>query len=198
MTGTKHLSNEDVSALMDGAMTGIDASELLAAVVRSDEALANWHHYHLIGDIIRSEDLAPSASELNFADRVMDAISVQSADLQPLGVGAVASAGHPSANTGRWRVALAGTVGIGVLALLLAEPLGPRFFGNTVQPVTAHARPDVVAPAVSLALEEERPVMARDPELDALLSAHQQMGGHSALQTPLGFLRNATFDRSRP
>ena len=37
-------------------------------------------------------------------------------------------------------------------------------------------------------------VMMRDPRLDALLAAHKQFGGTSALQTPAGFLRNATFE----
>jgi len=38
------------------------------------------------------------------------------------------------------------------------------------------------------------PVMLRDPKLDALLAAHRQFGGTSALQMPTGFLRNATFE----
>jgi sigma-E factor negative regulatory protein RseA len=38
------------------------------------------------------------------------------------------------------------------------------------------------------------PVMIRDPQLDALLAAHRQFGGTSALQMPTGFLRNATFE----
>ena len=37
-------------------------------------------------------------------------------------------------------------------------------------------------------------VMIRDPHLDALLGAHKQFGGTSALQGPSGFLRNATFE----
>jgi sigma-E factor negative regulatory protein RseA len=36
-------------------------------------------------------------------------------------------------------------------------------------------------------------VMLRDPRLDQLLEAHQQVAGSS--QMPSGFLRNATFDR---
>ena len=36
--------------------------------------------------------------------------------------------------------------------------------------------------------------MIRDPRLDELLAAHRQFGGASALQTPAGFLRNATFE----
>ena len=38
------------------------------------------------------------------------------------------------------------------------------------------------------------PVMIRDSELDALLAAHRQFGGTTALQVPTGFLRNATFE----
>jgi sigma-E factor negative regulatory protein RseA len=38
--------------------------------------------------------------------------------------------------------------------------------------------------------------MIRDPRLDALLAAHRQFGGTSALQMPSGFLRNATFEES--
>jgi sigma-E factor negative regulatory protein RseA len=36
--------------------------------------------------------------------------------------------------------------------------------------------------------------MLRDPHLDALMAAHRQFGGPSALQNSSGFLRNATFD----
>ena len=46
------------------------------------------------------------------------------------------------------------------------------------------------------AVPSEGAVMLRDPELDALMAAHQQLGGHSALQMPSGFLRNATFERT--
>lgn len=38
------------------------------------------------------------------------------------------------------------------------------------------------------------PIMIRDTQLDALLAAHRQFGGTSALQMPTGFLRNATFE----
>jgi sigma-E factor negative regulatory protein RseA len=40
--------------------------------------------------------------------------------------------------------------------------------------------------------------MIRDPQLDALLAAHKQFGGASALQTPAGCLRNATFQGTTP
>jgi sigma-E factor negative regulatory protein RseA len=34
----------------------------------------------------------------------------------------------------------------------------------------------------------------RDAQLEALLAEHRQHGGMSALQTPTGFIRNATYD----
>jgi sigma-E factor negative regulatory protein RseA len=39
-------------------------------------------------------------------------------------------------------------------------------------------------------------VMLRNPQLDALIAAHNQAGGSSALQMPSGFLRSATFNTS--
>jgi sigma-E factor negative regulatory protein RseA len=39
-------------------------------------------------------------------------------------------------------------------------------------------------------------VMLRNPELEALMAAHRQYGGMTALQMPAGFLRTATFDPS--
>ena len=41
---------------------------------------------------------------------------------------------------------------------------------------------------------QDSAVMLRDPNLDALLAAHKQLGGATALQMPTGFLRNATFE----
>jgi sigma-E factor negative regulatory protein RseA len=40
--------------------------------------------------------------------------------------------------------------------------------------------------------------MLRNPQLDALIAAHNQAGGNSALQMPSGFLRSATFNTSAP
>jgi sigma-E factor negative regulatory protein RseA len=52
-------------------------------------------------------------------------------------------------------------------------------------------------PAATVVTNSDNSVMLRDPQLDELLAAHRQLGGGSALQTPAGFLRNATFDAPR-
>ena len=46
----------------------------------------------------------------------------------------------------------------------------------------------------ALAMASEPQVMIRDPQLDALLAAHRQLGGASAIHMPAVFLRNTTFE----
>lgn len=211
MKHTSHCTDEEVSALMDNAMPVDAAPKALAALLASKEAQASWHRYHLIGDVLRSDSLAPGSSELLFAQRVMGAIgtlpvpAIHTATNQASGLeGAAQTPLRRSANDGGfWLKVMGSTLGVAVLAFLLAG--GPHLLkrtesaqqaqGNAAKPQSQLQPP---MPAVDVALDEDRPVMTRDPELDALLSAHQQMGGHSALQAPAGFLRNATFDRTTP
>ncbi|RZL45382.1 MAG: anti-sigma factor, partial [Variovorax sp.] len=50
----------------------------------------------------------------------------------------------------------------------------------------------VLTPTRVLVGNGQAQVMLRDPRLDVLLEAHQQVSGVS--QMPSGFLRNATFE----
>jgi sigma-E factor negative regulatory protein RseA len=54
-----------------------------------------------------------------------------------------------------------------------------------------------VTPTALVTADGASELMIRDPQLDALLAAHRQMGGATALQMPSGFLRNATFDEGK-
>jgi sigma-E factor negative regulatory protein RseA len=45
-----------------------------------------------------------------------------------------------------------------------------------------------------LTASTDLPVMIRDPQLDALLAAHRNFAGASALQMAPGFVRNANFE----
>jgi sigma-E factor negative regulatory protein RseA len=56
--------------------------------------------------------------------------------------------------------------------------------------------PDATSAPVVVAADASSGPMIRDPRLDELMAAHRQLGGHSALQIPAGFLRNATFEGS--
>ena len=115
-----------------------------------------------------------------------------------------------NASVYRWRMvaALASVVAVSVLgwsqlrdavpdaapALALAVPAaGAVSAGSTVgaAPATVTAAHATVTAAPGM---NPPAVMIRDANLDALLAAHKQFGGASALQAPAGFLRNATFD----
>ena len=68
--------------------------------------------------------------------------------------------------------------------------------------VANHARIDCrtrVSPAVRhlLAADDAPAIIIRDPQLDAMLAAHRQMGGATAFQMPSGFMRNATFNENK-
>jgi sigma-E factor negative regulatory protein RseA len=186
---------------MDDHLDAGDASGAIARLVASDEAQSTWHRYHLIGDIMRSDALAPCAAELGFAQRVMDSLDKQPSVIpeqagQKVITGIDAEQKMTGANAAEFRIkAMAGALVACLIAFLLV---------GSLQVEKESAAPQVVASqnksfneSEGLAVVVDRPVMTRDPELDALLSAHEQMGGHSALQTPSGFLRNATFDRSK-
>ena len=45
-----------------------------------------------------------------------------------------------------------------------------------------------------LTVNSDAPVMIRDPQLDALLAAHRNFAGASALQMAPGFVHNANYD----
>jgi sigma-E factor negative regulatory protein RseA len=61
---------ERLSALADGQLERDAAAALCAAWSRESAARSTWHTYHLIGDVLRSEDLA--------ADPVRDAVFLAS------------------------------------------------------------------------------------------------------------------------
>lgn len=54
-------AREQMSALVDGELSGQTAATVCADWRQRDEARATWHAYHLIGDVLRSEDLCRDA-----------------------------------------------------------------------------------------------------------------------------------------
>lgn len=188
MTQERWMPHEQVSALADGQLQGEEFAQVLALLGDSEDARAHWHACHLVGDVLRSAELAQTAAQdadfvLRLRARLQaDRAAAPRALLAPPQV--LAQAGAESANGHRWRWA-AGLASLAALAVvgwqLLADQGGSVVAPQLVQTV--------------LPGEGEMARMIRDPRLDQLLAAHQQLGGTSALQMPAGFLRNATFER---
>jgi sigma-E factor negative regulatory protein RseA len=93
----------------------------------------------------------------------------------------------------RWKM-LAGVAAFAAVSSLVWSLVGGTMGSDTAGQLAAATQPSVTAqPATVLASNGNGQVMIRDPRLDAMLAAHKQFGGASALQQPAGFLRSATF-----
>jgi sigma-E factor negative regulatory protein RseA len=179
---------EVVSALADGQLAG-DAFARGVELAATDAAAREaWHAYHLIGDVLRSSDLAAAAPAERFLARLQERLQAESIALQPGGVAAAVPVGE-AANDGafRWKVA-AGVASMAAVSALAWGLIGGTP-GRPEGPQLASSPP----PAGTVLTGTQQGVMIRDPRLDELLAAHRQLGG-AALVAPAGYLRNATFD----
>lgn len=194
--------HEMISALADGQLRGEALERVIETVATDDQARNAWHTYHLIGDVLRSGSLptgtAPAAFLAGFQvrlereqalDRVAD-FAASTVPTVPIEATQVANATTEAANDGsfRWKMVA------GVASLAAVAAIG----WTAVTDITRSQQPQLAsaAPQGAGAAAVERPhIMIRDPRLDEMLAAHRQLGGGaSALQTPAGFLRNATFE----
>ncbi len=188
---------EQLSALADGEL---DSDEWAQAYrfAQQSEGREAWQMYHLVGDVLRSAELARPDRGSDFLARLhakMAEEPVPSVMPSTLAVKPPALRQLPvqAANDAlfRWKMAagfasLAAVVAIGwnVLGSLSGGSTGPQL---AVTPAAA--------PVQAVASNNpESQVMLRDPRLDELLAAHKQYSGTAALQMPAGFLRNANFD----
>lgn len=190
---------ERISALADGCLQGDELAQALTDVLSDPCAMQTWHAYHLVGDVLRSPELAPLGSDFAFLEK-FECRLLQERARPALPVPEDAPtlrAGLPSANGSvfRWKT-LASAVGavlVGVVGVGLWSPPTVQMAARVEAPPVA----DTSIPKLAVNAGEADAgagVMIRDARLDELMSAHRQLGGHSALQVPAGFLRNATFE----
>ncbi len=198
---------EQISALADGQLHG-DAFADAMRCAGDDEGMATWQLYHLVGDVLRSGELARADGGNALLSRVRDQLA-QEAPLQrpvvlaqdPV-VAVVAQAQLPAANASvfRWKMvagvaSLAAVAAIGWSSVGVLQGGGASATGQLASAPASSIQAAAVppAPVVAVADSDGQQVMLRDPRLDELLAAHKQFGSTSALQMPAGFLRNATF-----
>ncbi len=177
-----------LSALVDGQLHGAEFAKTLEWLGRDEQARLTWHAYHVVGDVLRSGEANFSLHDATFLQRLR--LGLQREAPPPGRSWAVSAipaeeiaAASELASGSRNRVANDASGGwkwlAGFASLALVAVIGWQLVaGLAVQP------------------EQPQLVMIRDPQLDALLAAHRQSGGVSALQMSAGFLRNATFEAS--
>jgi sigma-E factor negative regulatory protein RseA len=190
---------ERLSALMDGELR--DAGEVAQGcrAWRDEAALReSWHRYHLIGDVMRSEDLAVAGlHDAAFLRGLRARLEAEPVVLAP-------SARPAPARAVRWRWAGPAAVAAGFVAVAgvlvatrVQAPEPAPAIAAAPAAVPAPAAPAVTAVATAPAAEPAAPPvngkLIRDARLDRYLAAHQQFAGTSALG-PSTFLRRATTD----
>lgn len=191
---------ERISALADGQLDDDELAQTMAWVASSQEARVTWHAYHVMGDALRSVDLADCSGDRDFAARLRERLARVDARAQgavvagvpPMVVAdAMVRSANDAAQRWKWLAAAASVVAVAVLGWQVGS------VGTAAIPQLA-AKPAAAEPqalAGNVASGADAAVMLRDPRLDELLAAHRRFGGTTALQTPSGFLRNATFEQ---
>lgn len=199
MTMDDQSKREQLSAWMDGELPAAEQAQAWATL-REPAAVQAWEVYHLIGDVLRSEDLARQP-DVRFMAGLRERLaqeSVPSAQLAPGGLAPVANAAE-AANGAmfRWKMVagLASVTAVAVLGWAVWTQTGGA--GASGPALASAPAPATQATTVAVAEGPDgQQVMLRDPRLDELLAAHKQFGNTNTLQMPAGFLRNATFDSS--
>ncbi len=194
----QQMNKELLSALVDGELHGEELEQALACA-EGPEGCASWELYHLVGDVLRSPDLAHHSQHdllsglraqlANEPALMLEPAQIKqvTAGLEPAH-GPVVALRDPAANGAvfRWKVAASFASVAAVAALgwnLMANPVSEQ--GAQMASVQGVSAPVLVA--------TENGDVLRDPRLDALLDSHQQYLSRASLQTPADFLRNASF-----
>ena len=204
---------EHLSALVDGELDAGAVARACAHWRESDVSRMSWHAYQLIGDVLRSDDLASDpARDAAFMAALSARLGQEPVVLAPqalVSTPADAASSQAVANGApvrrrAWLVPSTVAAGFVLVAGALMVTRAPDTAGGRSQELSlasegsAGARMALAqAPVASGSARNVPAVMVygsliRDARLDGYLAAHNQFAGTSALGVPSGFLRSAT------
>lgn len=193
-------TQELLSALVDGELTGTELEQALA-VAEDAQGQRNWQLYHLVGDVLRSPDLAHHsqrdvltglrarlAQEPPLQSTQETALQLAPGVLEQVQVPAAVRDQAANASVFRWKLAA------GFASIAAVAAVGWQVMALQAVPVGGAQLAQNAAPAVvAVAADDGKTVMLRDPNLDALLALHEQYANRPGLQVPAEFLRNASL-----
>jgi sigma-E factor negative regulatory protein RseA len=201
-----------ISSFVDGEAEAVVAHSL-ASAWRDDPALRRtWHSYHLIGDVLRSDELAidPSRDE-HFLQRLRERMASEPVVLAPtlprpslplqedVRTPARAAAGFAATRSRRRRwqapaAMAAGVVAVAGVAVMMrggdpaAGSAATVLAGSASSPITVVAMPAPEPVAVANSLTHRS--IIRDPRIDSYFQAHRQFSLGGPLGIPAGYMRN--------
>jgi sigma-E factor negative regulatory protein RseA len=186
-----------LSALMDGDAELCDAA---CRSWRSDGAArAEWHAYHLIGDLMRSDEhRADPGHDARLLARVREQLAREPVVLAPTPTPTVAPAATfaQKRRTRSWMMPTAVAAGFVAVAgaLVVTQVSAPDAAQGAGVVASSNVAPTPVLRPVAVASPEApaAPVtMIRNPELDRYLAAHRQYASGALQAAPGGVVRQA-------
>jgi sigma-E factor negative regulatory protein RseA len=186
-----------LSALADGETAATQDS---CDAWRDDASVRErWHAYHLIGDVMRSEELAsPPGRDAAFLAALRARLTSEPVVLAPAAPDRAPAAPRAApARLQRWLTPAAVAAGFMVVAvvLLVARQEAPADRGGVLAgaaaPVDGVKRVAIGGGAASapsaLVVDGQ---LIRDAQLDAYLRAHRDAGGGASIAVPGGAMRS--------
>src|SRR5262245_45619968 len=122
-------SKETLSSLMDGEVDTRTAGGLLATLCSSSELRAEWIAFHLVGDALRSSEVAAGHSD-GFGARVADAIAREPTIMAPRALANSASSLRRYLLPGIAVAASAAVIGFVAVPLLRNAEMAPTQQAN--------------------------------------------------------------------
>lgn len=197
-------SRERLSSLLDGETDGAAAATACAAWCDEADARRDWHAWHLIGDVLRSDELASSADhDARFLANLRNRLRIEPA---PTGATVVAlDSVREGRRPVRWMLPSAMAAGLVLVVGTFALVRPDRPVADPESMAQAGAPAAVVAAATTTPTNERAAVggelrlvtnqqVLRDAQLEQYLAAHKQFAGSTALGVPSAFLRRATVE----
>lgn len=199
-----------LSALVDGETHARDIGSICARVRQEADLRATWHAYHLIGDALRSDDLASDPRhDLDFIlalrrRMAQEPVKLKRDEEQARVAGRQASQGEPLRGTHAPRLR---RISVAMAAGLFVALMGTWALTQLSVRGGASVAADRLVAQVQVGSEQQSPLTTSDPpiavldgrlirdsRLDEYFAAHKKFGGSSAPGNPTGFLRSANLD----
>lgn len=206
-------AREHLSVLVDGELDA-DEAQGACALWREDASMrSTWHAYQLIGDVLRSDELAsPPGRDEDFLASLRERLAQEPVVLAPEALAPLVPQRQPVRGKA-WVTSLAVAAGVVAVigAVAVTQMSGPSASDAGVMAGTTLPAERGGLQAVKMSDPQPNPQetaepqavvlngrLIRDARLDQYLAAHKKFGGSSAPGVPSGFLRNAAADGTGP
>lgn len=175
-----------LSCAMDGEGTPDELAQTCSDWATSAASRERWHAYHLIGDVLRSSELAGQGRDAAALLALRERLAAEPTQLQPAPTNQPAAAPRRKLSRAWAPVSMAAGVALVAGAAWLNQPT--RDVGATASFSLGTRTPDASG-AMPV-----RANAAPTRQFDAYVAAHRQFQTAATLSPTTGYIRAASFD----